>query len=70
MLSAAECRELAKSFRQLAYGAGVPRKERLLLNIARSLSGLASQLEALAREGPLPQGEDPREKRERRLRSL
>ena len=67
MLSAAECRELAKSFRQLAYGAGVPRRERLLMNIARSLSGLASQLEALAREGPLPQDKDAGRKRERRL---
>ena len=49
-MNAREYRELAKSFRELAYSADTPRKVSLLRNIAHSLSGLASQLEALARE--------------------
>jgi hypothetical protein len=51
MITANKCRALAKSCRQQAYHADAPRKARLLQNIARSLSGLATQLEALAREG-------------------
>ena len=41
-------RELAKSYRQRASQTGVPAKANLLRNIAHSLSGLATQLEALA----------------------
>jgi len=55
MINANKCRALAKSCRQQASYADEPRKARLLQNIARSLSGLATQLDALARAGqPLP----------------
>ncbi|TFV48220.1 hypothetical protein E4K65_12350 [Bradyrhizobium niftali] len=49
MPTAAECRELAKSYRSQANECGIsPRRAALLRNIANSLSGLASQLEMLA----------------------
>jgi hypothetical protein len=51
MLTADKCRELAKACRLKASQAGAPRMASLLQNIARSFSGLASQLEALSREG-------------------
>ena len=51
MLTADKCRELAKACRMRASLAAAPRTTSLLQNIARSFSGLASQLEALRREG-------------------
>jgi hypothetical protein len=51
MINANKCRALAKACRLQASYADEPRKARLLQNIARSLSGLATQLDALAREG-------------------
>jgi hypothetical protein len=67
MINANKCRALAKSCRQQASYADEPRTARLLQNIARSLSGLATQLDALAREGqPLPKA---RSKGELRLDS-
>jgi hypothetical protein len=49
MLSAAECRELARNCRSQAEEPGISsRRASLLRNIANSFSGLASQLEMLA----------------------
>ena len=48
MIAAAECRELAKSFRAHAAEAGSSQKASLFRNIARSFSALATQLEGLA----------------------
>jgi hypothetical protein len=51
MINAKKCRALAKTCRLQASYADATRQARLLQNIARSLSGLATQLDALAREG-------------------
>jgi hypothetical protein len=49
MLTAAECRKLVQSYKRQANEPGLsPRRETLLRNIARSLSGLATQLDMLA----------------------
>ena len=48
MLTAAEIRELAKKFRNLANRTGIsPRRKNLLQGIARSYSALANQFEML-----------------------
>jgi hypothetical protein len=49
MLTASECQELASEYRSLAQQPDVS-KERatMLLNIARSLAGLSTQLDRLA----------------------
>jgi hypothetical protein len=49
MLTASECQELAGEYKFLAQQPEVP-KERatMLLNIARSLAGLSTQLDRLA----------------------
>ena len=48
VIAAAECRELAKSFRTRAAESGSSQKASLLRNIAHSFSALATQLEGLA----------------------
>ena len=48
VIAAAECRELAKSFRTHAAESGSSQKASLLRNIAHSFSSLATQLEGLA----------------------
>ena len=48
VIAAAECRELAKSFRTHAAESGSSQKASLLRNIAHSFSALATQLEGLA----------------------
>jgi hypothetical protein len=49
MLTPAECRKLAQSYRSQANESGAsPRRATLLRNIANSFSGLANQLEMLA----------------------
>jgi len=50
MITASECRELAKVHRKEADQAERPSKASLLKNIARSLSSLAHQLEMLEEE--------------------
>jgi hypothetical protein len=48
MMNASECREAAKDYKAQAKELGLPsNKVTLLTNIARSLSGLANQLEML-----------------------
>ena len=48
MLTAAEARELAKKYRNLANRTGIsPRRKNLLNGVARSYSALAKQLEML-----------------------
>jgi hypothetical protein len=51
MLTVDKCRKLAKACQLRASDAGAPRTASLLQNIARSFSGLASQLEALSGDG-------------------
>lgn len=49
MLTAAECRDLARSYRSQSKDRAVsPKQANVLRNIANSLSGLAKQLEMLA----------------------
>ena len=49
--TAAQCRQLAESYKFCAREAGIsPKRANLLTNVARSYSGLASQLEILATE--------------------
>ena len=48
MLTAAEARELAKKYRNLAQRTGIsPRRKNLMQGIARSYSALAAQLSML-----------------------
>jgi hypothetical protein len=48
MLTAAQCQTYASNYKSLARQAGVSEERTLLNNIARSLKGLASQLDRLA----------------------
>ena len=58
MLTAAEARELAKKYRNLANRAGIsPRRKNLLQGISRSYSALASQFEMLD-EAEKPEGDN------------
>ena len=57
MITAAECREPARSFKDRADKTTAAGKVRLLRNIAHSLSGLATQLDTLdEHERQLPLG--------------
>lgn len=49
MLTPLECRELSSKYKSLAQQPAVPRERAAMLkNIARSLTGLANQLDRLA----------------------
>ena len=49
MLNAMQCRALAKEYKNRARGPGVTKDSAFIMkNIARSLSGLATQLDMLA----------------------
>jgi|EndMetStandDraft_8_1072994.scaffolds.fasta_scaffold507543_2 hypothetical protein len=50
MITASECRELAKCCRERAVEMSSPRKANLLRNISHSFSSLATQLDVLAGE--------------------
>jgi len=50
MITAIECREMARHFRDRSEDTDVARRASLLRSIAHSFSGLATQLEALSEQ--------------------
>lgn len=60
MMSADDCRELAKWYRARADDDTtiLPRRAAMLRNVAHSLSSLATQLETMARDGQRAGGVD------------